>query len=69
MLVGPPDILPTVLPFGQQLCDAAHAVRGWLDPACPIIAPRQVGMGLLLTSPAWLLGARAPCGGSAGTGS
>ena len=54
MLVGPPDILPTVLPFGQQLCDAAHPVRGWLDPACPIVAPHQVGTGLLLTSPAWL---------------
>jgi hypothetical protein len=56
MLVGPPDIMPTVLPFGQELCAAGHAVRGWLDPDCPIIAPRQVGMGLLLTSPAWLLG-------------
>jgi hypothetical protein len=55
MLAGLPDILPTFLPFGQQLCDAAHPVRGWLDPACPIVAPRQVGMSLLLTSPAWLL--------------
>jgi hypothetical protein len=54
MLIGPPDVLPTVLPFGQQLCDAAHQARGWLDPACPILAPRQVGMGLLFTSPAWL---------------
>ena len=54
MLVGPPDILPTALPFGQQLCDATDPIRGWLDPGCPIVAPDQVGMGLLLTSPAWL---------------
>jgi hypothetical protein len=54
MLVGPPDVLPTVLPFGRQLCDAAHPVRGWLDAGCPIVAPRQEGMGLLLTSPAWV---------------
>jgi hypothetical protein len=55
MLIGPPDVNPSFLPFGQPLCAAAGSVRGWLDPDCPIIAPRQVGMGLLLTSPAWFL--------------
>ncbi len=58
MLVGPPDIMPSVLPFGQELCSAAQPVRGWLDPTCPIVAPQQVGMGLLLTSPAWFLALR-----------
>lgn len=55
MLIGPPDIMPSFLPFGQELCTAAQPVRGWLDASCPIVAPRQVGMGLLLTSPAWFL--------------
>ncbi|MBF6604644.1 MAG: hypothetical protein IVW53_03585 [Chloroflexi bacterium] len=54
-LVGPPDIAPTTLDFGARLCTAAGAVRGWFDPACPIVAPNSVGMGLLLTSPAYLL--------------
>ena len=31
------------------------AVRGLFDATCPVIAPRDVGMGLFLTSPAWLL--------------
>jgi hypothetical protein len=46
MLVGPPSILPP--------CDPG-AVRGLFDPACPVVAPRDVGMGLFLTSPAWLV--------------
>jgi hypothetical protein len=42
--------LPTILPP----CDAG-AVRGLFDPACPVVMPRDVGMGLFLTSPAWLI--------------
>ena len=45
-LAGLPSILPS--------CDAG-AVRGLFDPACPVVAPRDVGMGLFLTSPAWLV--------------
>jgi hypothetical protein len=56
MLVGPPDANPTSLDFGVQLCAASDSVRGWFDSSCPILIPRTVGMGLLWTSPAYLLG-------------
>jgi hypothetical protein len=56
MLFGPPDVMPTTLDFGRQLCADPGSVRGWFDPDCPLIAPRSVGMGLLWTSPAYLLG-------------
>lgn len=46
LLAGLPSILPA--------CDPG-AVRGLFDPACPIAAPRDVGMSLFLTSPAWLV--------------
>ncbi len=46
LVAGPPSIMPP--------CDGG-AVRGLFDPACPIVAPRDVGMGLFLTSPAWLV--------------
>jgi len=48
MVGGLPDILPP--------CKDANAVRGFFDATCPLIAPRDVGMSLFLTSPAWLLG-------------
>ena len=47
MLGGLPDILPP--------CDP-NAARELFSVSCPLIAPRDVGMGLFLTSPAWLLG-------------
>ena len=40
---------------GQALCTVPGAVRGLFDPDCPIAVPRDVGMSLLLTSPAYLL--------------
>ncbi|MDP9483858.1 MAG: hypothetical protein M3P84_11640 [Chloroflexota bacterium] len=46
LLVGPPTTLPAC---------AAGAVPGLFDPACPLAVPRDVGMGLFLTSPAWLV--------------
>ena len=46
MLVGPPNVLPAC---------AAGAARSLFDPACPLVIPREVGMGLFLTSPAWLV--------------
>jgi hypothetical protein len=46
LIAGPPSILPP--------CDGGVA-RGLFDPACPVVAPRDVGMGLFLTSPAWLV--------------
>jgi hypothetical protein len=47
MLAGPPDVLP-VCPNGD--------VRSLFSATCPLIVPRSVGMSLLLTSPAYLLG-------------
>ncbi len=48
MLAGLPEILPR--------CDAAGAVRGFFDEACPYIRPRADGMSLLLVSPILLVG-------------
>jgi len=47
MVAGPPDILPPC---------TDPAARGLFNATCPVIAPRDVGMSLFLTSPAWLLG-------------
>jgi len=55
MLVGPPVVNPETLDFGESLCTAPDARRGWFDPDCPVLIPDSVGMGLLLTSPAYLL--------------
>jgi hypothetical protein len=46
MLAGLPSILPECTP---------GAVRGIFDADCPIAVPRDVGMSLLLTSPAYLV--------------
>jgi hypothetical protein len=58
MLFNAPAILPDVYPAGlgngQLLCQAPGAVRGLFDPDCPIALPRDTGMSLLLTSPAYL---------------
>jgi hypothetical protein len=58
MLLNTPAILPDVFPAGlgngQALCTAPGAVRTLFDPNCPIAVPRDTGMSLLLTSPAYL---------------
>jgi hypothetical protein len=41
MLVGPPDVNPTSLDFGVQLCTSADSVRGWFDSSCPISSGRS----------------------------
>ena len=56
MLINPPEPVPTSLQFGTPLCAAPNIVRGWFDPACPILIPSPTAMGILLTSPAYLLG-------------
>ncbi len=48
MLSGLPDIL--------RPCTDPNAARGLFSVDCPLIVPRDVGMGLFVTSPAWLLG-------------
>jgi hypothetical protein len=58
MLIQGPAILPDVYPAGlgggQALCVGPEAVRGLFDPDCPIALPRDTGMSMLLTSPAYL---------------
>jgi hypothetical protein len=50
MLAGLPHVLPPC-PTGTG--------RALFDAECPFLVPDPVGMGLLLTSPAWLLAAPA----------
>jgi hypothetical protein len=47
MVGGLPDILPRC---------TDNAARALFNVSCPLVAPRDVGMSLFLTSPAWLLG-------------
>jgi hypothetical protein len=59
-LLGLPDLLPVALPDSLAIvptpvCTEPGAVRGLFDPACPLAVPRDTGMSVLLTSPAWLL--------------
>jgi hypothetical protein len=60
MFLSTPEILPTRLrdtlgTFDEPLCTKAGARRGLFDAACPLAVPRDIGMSVLLTSPAFLL--------------
>ncbi|NJD26714.1 MAG: hypothetical protein FIA92_00260 [Chloroflexi bacterium] len=59
MFASAPAILPDRLPGpfgdGDPVCTEPGATRGLFDPACPLAAPRPIGMSILLTSPAYLL--------------
>ena len=50
-----PTQVPMTLGNGDALCTAADAARGLFDPGCPLLLPRDTGMSILLTSPAYLL--------------
>jgi hypothetical protein len=50
-----PDVYPAGLGGGEALCTEPGAERGLFDRDCPIALPRDVGMSILLTSPAYLL--------------
>jgi hypothetical protein len=50
-----PDIYPAGLGGGEALCVDPGAVRGLFDRDCPLALPRDTGMSLILTSPAYLL--------------
>jgi hypothetical protein len=50
-----PTHVPSSLGGGAALCADPGAVRGLFDLACPIAMPRDVGMSVILTSPAYLL--------------
>jgi hypothetical protein len=59
-LFGLPDLLPSVLPNSiaiqpTPVCLYPGAARGLFDVACPLAVPRDTGMSVLLTSPAYLL--------------
>ena len=42
--------------FGDEaLCGAGNSDRGLFDQHCPLAVPKQIGMSILLTSPAFLL--------------
>ena len=49
-----PDATPNAIGPGRELC-VDTKIRGLFDPNCPIALPNDVGMSVLLTSPAYLL--------------
>jgi hypothetical protein len=50
-----PDVTPSAVSTVHPLCVDPGAVRGLFDSDCPIALPKDVGMSVLLTSPAYLL--------------
>jgi hypothetical protein len=62
MFSGPaiaPDVVPSTLGGGTTLCTDPGAVRSLFDADCPLALPRDIGMSVVLTSPAFLLVLRA----------
>jgi hypothetical protein len=60
MFLTPPDLLPQHLPDtlgfrATPVCEDGHTERGLFDKACPLAVPRDIGMSVLITSPALLL--------------
>jgi 4-amino-4-deoxy-L-arabinose transferase-like glycosyltransferase len=60
MLFTGPQILPdrrrdTLDTMDRPLCTGPGATRSLLDVNCPLALPRDIGMSVLLTSPAYLL--------------
>jgi hypothetical protein len=60
MFLAAPEILPerlgdTLGTIDEPLCTEPGAQRGLFDPDCPLALPRDIGMSILLTSPAYLL--------------
>ena len=51
-----PTEVPSALGLGGPLCTDPAAVRSLFNPACPLVLPKDTGMSILLTSPAYLLG-------------
>ena len=57
-LFGVPALFPDAEPRalgGQPLCTDPGAMRSLLDVTCPIALPRDTGMSILVSSPAYLL--------------
>jgi hypothetical protein len=60
MFLSTPEILPerrqdTLGTIDEPLCTQPGAQRGLFDTDCPLALPRDIGMSVLLTSPAYLL--------------
>jgi hypothetical protein len=60
MFLSTPEIVPerlrdTLGTIDEPLCSEPGAQRGLFDPDCPLALPRDIGMSILLTSPAFLL--------------
>jgi hypothetical protein len=60
MFFATPDLFPATLPDSlgvnaTPVCQAADSVRRLFDVDCPLAVPRDIGMSVLLTSPAYLL--------------
>jgi hypothetical protein len=60
MFLSTPEILPdrlqdTLGTIDKPLCTQPGAERGLFDRACPLALPRDMGISILLTSPAYLL--------------
>ncbi len=60
MFLSTPEMLPerlrdTLGTIDEPLCTEPGAQRGLFDPDCPLALPRDTGMSILLTSPAFLL--------------
>ena len=60
MFLTGPDLFPSRLPDSlgvndAPVCQGPGAERGLLDVSCPLAVPRDIGMSVLLTSPAFLL--------------
>jgi hypothetical protein len=50
-----PDRIPSALGLVYPLCTDLSDVRGLFNPTCPLVLPKDIGMSVLLTSPAYLL--------------
>ena len=50
-----PNEVPSALGLGGPLCTTSGSMRGWFNPACPLLLPRDTGMSILLTSPGYFL--------------
>ncbi|MEO5939438.1 MAG: hypothetical protein ABIZ72_00960, partial [Candidatus Limnocylindrales bacterium] len=50
-----PNEVPSALGLGGPLCVDPAAVREIFNPDCPLVLPKDTGMSILLTSPAYLL--------------
>ncbi|HTG41088.1 MAG TPA: hypothetical protein VK697_05675 [Methylomirabilota bacterium] len=50
-----PNVVPSTLGGGPAVCTDPGAIRSLFDATCPLALPRDIGMSVILTSPAYLL--------------